>query len=164
MPGILMLAAETPSLWQHVRAISSVTDQGPVLASFVKNVMKDGAKNLGIIATNQIGTLQMKDRYIAAAKELGMKVVDVQVVEQNQSTFTAELLNLQKAHVENLAILTGLEVVGILRDAKALNYQPRFTGAQWLIDSYSQAARNLMDGIMGVQGMASRDATAYPAF
>jgi branched-chain amino acid transport system substrate-binding protein len=162
-PVLLELSADTPpASWTYAHVISSSAQVGQSLATFVKNVMQDGTKKLGVIYLNT--QPEAKDIYVDAAKGLGMNVVDSEAISPNQATFTAQLVRLKNAGAQNVAVFAGSEVIGILRDAKALSYQPDFTGGLWASDTFSGAAQSLMDGIKGLYLATTVDSPAYPSF
>ena len=57
-----------------------------------------------------------------------------------QGSFVAELSRLRSAGATTVVMLTGNESIGIVRDAKAMGYNPNFTGVFWTLDEFSQAA------------------------
>jgi branched-chain amino acid transport system substrate-binding protein len=146
----------------NVRVVNSFADAGPVLATFIKNHLQDGAKKLGVI--HIAGQQQVADGYVAEAKSLGMNVAVVKRIEDSQASFTSELLELRNAGVENVALLTGVEVLGILRDAKALSYSPRWVGLGWPIDEYAQAAPELLTGVYALSNETTSDTPAYAQY
>ena len=137
---------------------------GKTLASFVRNVLDDGHKKLGVIHANVPINNKGKDAYVAEAKALGMQVVAVEAVERNQSSFTPQLLRLRNAGVENLAIIATVEALGILRDAKAIGYTPRFTGFFWGFDFITQAAGPTATGATTLRFVATIDTPEFKEF
>jgi branched-chain amino acid transport system substrate-binding protein len=163
VPAILTIASlRYASRSSDVKIVNSFADSGPALATFIKNHLNDGGKKLGVI--HIAGQQQLTDGYLAEAKSLGMNVAVVKKIEDSQASFTSELLELRNAGVENVALLTGVEVFGILRDAKALNYSPRWVGLGWPIDEYAQAAPELLKGVFALSNEATSDTPAYAEY
>ncbi len=151
--------------WTHTyTVITSSVDQGRSLASFVKNKLGDGGKKLGVMYIGQPVYTVGKDAYVARAKELGLNIVAQERLETNQATFTAQLLRMRDAGVENIAIMATIEAVGILRDARALGYEPHFTGIVWLFDFITQAARDTARGASGLRYNATIDSPAFARY
>jgi branched-chain amino acid transport system substrate-binding protein len=163
VPTVLTIAGLplSPS-WTQVKIINSLADAGAPMASLVKNVMKDGDKKLGTFYIENNKSLNAG--YVAAAKEAGMTVGPIKRVEDNQSSFTSELLEMKNAGVQNIALNVGIEVFGILRDAKALNYAPHWVGAGWGIDEYAQAAGQLLQGVYTLSNNATSDSPGMRQF
>ena len=134
------------------------------LASFVKNVQKDGSKKLGVIHINQAYFKRIADRYVAEAKRLGMTVSIVQPVEENQSSFVSEMRRMQEAGVGNVALIVALEAVGIWRDSNAIGYSPRWAAMILTLDFLTKAARNLASGVQGLRPYATVDTPAFQKF
>jgi hypothetical protein len=53
------------------------------------------------------------------------------------------------------------EVVGILRDARAIDYAPNWTGNYWVTDENAAAYRGLIDGIKAIRNYSSTNAPAF---
>lgn len=134
------------------------------LASFVKNVDKDGDKKLGVIHINQAYYKRIADSYVAEAKRLGMNVARVEAVEENQSNFVAEMRRMQGAGVENIVLVVALEAVGIWRDSRAIGYSPTWTAMILTLDFLTKAARNLATGVRGLRPYATVDTPAFAKF
>jgi branched-chain amino acid transport system substrate-binding protein len=134
------------------------------LASFVKNVDKDGKKKLGVIHINQAYYKRIADRYVAEAKHLGMNVAVVQPVQENQSSFVSEMQRMQQAGVENVVLVVALEAVGIWRDSRAIGYSPRWTAMILTLDFLTKAARDLATGVRGLRPYATVDTPTYAKF
>lgn len=151
--------------WRHTYTYLPLAQTtGRTLASFVKNAMGDGAKKLGVIYLNNPLYGKAKDAYLGEAKALGLRVVATEAVEVNQGSFTPQLLRLRNAGVENLALIVTFEALGILRDAKALNYQPHVTGFYWAYDVIARAAGPTATGARTLRFNATVDSPRYRDF
>ena len=156
---------DLPEDWRHTYTfIPSAEDHARTLGTFVKNVMHDGDKKLGIIYLTPTIYAASKRAYEAEARSLGMDVVATEAAEPNQASFTPQLIRLRDAGVENLAIMATFEATGILRDARALGWRPRITGAFWHYDLVTQAARDLAEGAMAVREFVTTDGEAFKRF
>jgi branched-chain amino acid transport system substrate-binding protein len=166
-PSLYATAARRLSgRWRHSYQIASgFDDEGATLASFVKDVMGDGDKKLGVIYVNQGSFVDTSTAYVAMAKRSGMNVVDVEVGEPNQASFTPQLLHLREAGAENVAVIAAVEAMTVMRDAKALGYQPHWTGGRGITnDAIVLAARDLYRGIRGLRPTAAADSPAFKAY
>jgi len=167
VPSILDVAQDAPpsgtAAWQYVHTITSNPSAGPVLATYVKNVLHGGNEKLGVIYVEGESN-QVEQGYVAKAKALGMDVVDVEGIQPNQSNDTAELVRLKDAGAQNVAILTGLEALGVLGGAKALDYSPVWTGEGWPLDDYAKADPTLLTGVQAIEENATDDSPAYAGF
>jgi branched-chain amino acid transport system substrate-binding protein len=145
------------SLWG---VFASAEASGRANARFVQTQLGGSSKKLGVIYTK--GTVHeiAAQAYIAEARKLGMTVVDSEVIEQNQATYTSQVLRLQQSGADVVAIMALLETVGILRDAKAIGYAPQWTG-EGVLDLISTAARDLAKGMKGVRYAGTVDSAAF---
>jgi ABC-type branched-subunit amino acid transport system substrate-binding protein len=150
--------------WSHVRSLFLQSHRGVLVARYVKGGLGDGNKKLGVIYVNTAATEVAKNGYVAEAKRLGMTVVQVEAVQTNQASFTSELLRLKNAGAENVAMFVNTESIGVLRDAKLLGYEPRFTGVSWCVDEFSTAGGGLYEGIKCLRSFATTETPAYQAY
>lgn len=151
--------------WENVYTyLASSTAQGKSLPSFVRNVMGDGDKPLGVMHRAAPAYSVGKDAYVEAAQEEGLDVVRVEAIEQNQSSFTPQLLRMQNDGVGNIAIMAVLEAAGIMRDAAAMNYQPNFTGFVWVYDFVTQSAGPPAHGAQALRYSATVHSPRYDEF
>jgi ABC-type branched-subunit amino acid transport system substrate-binding protein len=150
--------------WKHVISMNDDGKQAAALASFIKNVIGDGAGKVGIIAVNDPIHLAAKSQLSADLTRLHMTHVRDELVSVAQGSFVAELSRLRDAGATTVAILTGNEAIGIVRDAKAINYSPHFTGVLWTLDEFSQAAGALWSGIKAIRVWPTTDSPAYASY
>jgi branched-chain amino acid transport system substrate-binding protein len=165
MPTLVLGGSEIVSKWRHVHVLTLGKDGATNAASFLKNSLGDGAKKIGLIyVKNAFDGERIKNAFVARTKALGVNVVDAEPIQQNQASFVGELQNLRAKGAETVVIYAVLEVLGILRDARALNYAPHWIGITWTVDTLSKAARNVMDGIHGVRLYATVNSPAYKSY
>ena len=165
--GVTNLAyvSDRERAWRHTYTVATgATDQGRSLASFVKNVMGDGGRKLGVIYLTPKAYVATKDAYVSAARALGLKVVDTEAIEPNQASFTPQLLRLRDAGATNVAIIATTEALGVLRDAKSLGYTPHWAAADWVFDFFSEAARDLAKGVQGLRFSVTTDGPAWTKY
>lgn len=158
------VGAPNPSWKNSYYMIPSSIDQGRSLGSFVKNVLGDGDKKLGVFHLAAPVYSLGKDAYAAEAKRLGMDVVAVEQIEPNQGSFTSQLVRMRDAGVENIAIVATIEAIGILRDARVMSYAPKFTGIVWQFDFITQTARDTAKGATGLRYSVTVDTAAFKQF
>jgi len=148
--------------WKFVRVVNDEHDSGAVLAAFVKNVVKVGNEKLGALYTPSVANWLAA--YQSGLERLGLTLTDKEQIESNGASFTAQLVRLRNAGVQNVAIFGGVEVIGILRDAKALGYAPGWTGTGWAVDDFSQLLRSAMTGVTAIHEFATADSPAYQPY
>lgn len=161
---LAVLPAIDPDLTTAYTILPATTDQGSSLASFVKNVMGDGERKIGVIHLKPPAYVQGKDAFVNEARKLGMDVVAQEAIEENQASFTPQLIRIRDAGAETVAIIATYEAAGILRDAKAIGYEPHWTGIVWLFDFVSQASGGTASGARGLRFSATIDSPVYGEF
>jgi ABC-type branched-subunit amino acid transport system substrate-binding protein len=103
--------------------------QAAILPEFIKNVLRADTKRIGIVYEGTSTAKAAKEAFKAKAASLGEKVVFEQPIATNQATCANEVSNLQAQRVELAFMMNGpLGAICMLRDAKALGYQPMWTG------------------------------------
>lgn len=152
--------------WHTVFASQPLGVQfGRGLASFVHGPVGDAHAKIGVIYLHEAFAESQRDGFLAVAKQLHLNVVKVEAVEPNQSSFTSQVLSMRNAGVTHMVLLVALEVLGIMRDANAINYHPHVSGALWpSFDFVSQAGQRLLAGAWGLRYVATLDSPAFAAF
>jgi ABC-type branched-subunit amino acid transport system substrate-binding protein len=97
---------------------------------------------------------------VAEVENLGMEISANETVDPGATSFTPQLQRLQDAGVENVAVFATAEVIGILRDAAAIGYEPRWTGAIWGYDFVSAAAQQAAQGTTSLMPHSGADVDA----
>jgi ABC-type branched-subunit amino acid transport system substrate-binding protein len=135
----------------HVFAVTAyIRRQAVMLPQFIKNELGAGGKRIGIVYEGTSTAKHAKDAFKAKATELGLNVVFEQPIAQNQSTCANEVANLQTRRVEVAFMMNGpLGAICMLRDARAMNYLPTWTGvgASWNFNVVATASGGTADGI-----------------
>jgi ABC-type branched-subunit amino acid transport system substrate-binding protein len=163
-PNLAFLSQADPT-WRNTFTFEPTTeDNGRVLADFIPNKMGDADKKIGVMYLNLGAYAAGKNAFVAAAKTRGLNVVATEAVEPSQASFTPQLLRLRNAGVEHLVMIVTIEAVAVLRDAKALGYQPRFSGFYWMFDFIAQAAGPTANGAQGLKLTAPTDTQAFSQF
>jgi len=152
--------------WHTVYASQPLGPQfGRGLASFIQGPVGDGEAKVGVIYLHEAYSESQKNGFLAAAKSDGLNVVKVTAVEPNQPSYTSEVLSMRNAGVTHLALFVAADVLGIVRDTKAIHYSPHISGALWpTFDLVSQGGKGLLTGTWGVRYVATLDSPAYAAF
>jgi ABC-type branched-subunit amino acid transport system substrate-binding protein len=141
----------------------SAPEEGAVLATYIKSQMQGKGKNIGL--TYDIGTSdQSATEFENKAKAIGLKVTDIEGIVAGTSDLTPQVLKMQNAGVQVVALLGGSDSLSVLKAAAALKYTPTFTGAIWPIDAYAQAAPTLVQGMKALLQEATLTSPAYPAY
>jgi ABC-type branched-subunit amino acid transport system substrate-binding protein len=152
--------------WHTVFASQPLGVQfGRGLASFVHGPVGDASAKIGVIYLHEAFAESQRDGFLAVAKQLHLNVVKVQAVEPNQSSFTSEVLAMRNAGVRHMVLLVATEVLGIMRDANAINYHPHVSGVLWpSFDFITQGGRQLLSGAWGLRYVATLDSPAFASF
>jgi ABC-type branched-subunit amino acid transport system substrate-binding protein len=136
--------------------------QARPMVSFITNVIGDASGKTGVMYTNDPLNIAVKTGFVDEANKTGMKITHVEAVAPNQNSFVAELSRMRESGATTVALLVNTgEVLGILRDAKAMNFQPNWTGSYWPIDETSQGATALFEGIKVIRNYSSTNSPAY---
>lgn len=151
--------------WKYAYSPVDPYKWGFPLASFIRGVIGDKANKIGIIYLRDDPVmLTTRVGMIAGMKELGIEPAREEAVAAAQGSFVAEMSRMRSSGATSVAIITGNEVVGILRDAKAIGYSPHWTGAWWVTDEFSAAGGQLMTGIKAPRPYSTVNAPAYKAY
>lgn len=121
-----------------------------ILPGFIRNTLGGGGRKLGVVHEGGSTAIDAKNAFKAKATELGLDLAFEQPIAQNQSSCANEASNLQARGVEVVFLMNGpLGAICMLRDAKALNYRPTWTGvgASWTNNVVASAAGGGADGI-----------------
>lgn len=165
--GIPTLAFNLSSFnpkWRNVFSAGDPGEQARPMASFIKNVLGE-KKNVGVIVLNDPVNLSARDALVKELPQEGLTLVRQEVVAPNQGSFVAELNRLRSAGATSVALLVlSGEVLGILRDAKALGYQPKWTGSYWPSDETAVAGRSLFEGIRTLRNYSGSNSPGYARY
>jgi ABC-type branched-subunit amino acid transport system substrate-binding protein len=153
--------------WTHVRAIlSAPVSGGPRMVEFMHSRFFNatGAK-IGVVYNGDDVIFAPTFRtYLRAARAAHQNIVAIREVHTGQSSFISDMQAMRQAGAQVVVLLVNIEVVGILRDAKAIGYQPRWVGYEWCADEFAQAAGDLMSGIPCLRTAPPVNAPAYAAY
>ncbi|MHB8465368.1 MAG: ABC transporter substrate-binding protein [Acidimicrobiales bacterium] len=149
--------------WHYIRSVFSGDGEGDTLARFVlspQGLNRAGHK-LGIIYTEDTPPLKSAaNAFIAYARAKGAEVHAEKIV-TNQATFTAELQRMRDAGVDTVVMACVFESVGILRDAKAIAYNPAWTGYLFTADEVAAAGAQVFKGIKAPRVWPGADSRAF---
>ncbi len=137
--------------------------QATILPGFIKNALGGGAKRIGIVYEGTSTAKAAKEGFKAKAAQMGLQVVFEQPIAMNQSTCANEVSNLQARQVELVYMMNGpLGGICMLRDSKALNYRPTWTGVgvSWNFNVVAAASGGAADGIRTLASMTTLDTPA----
>ncbi|MEA3019306.1 MAG: branched-chain amino acid transport system substrate-binding protein, partial [Actinomycetota bacterium] len=130
VPELNFLADQVDPAWKFQHYAQSVNIWGRNAASLIQTVLKRGKTKIGVIYLQDLAYgFNAKDAFLGRAKELGLNVVGVEGVNQNQASFVAQLQRLQAKGAETVVSFVILEIIGLLRDARSLGFSPTWTGA-----------------------------------
>jgi len=129
--------------------------QAKTLPGFIQNVLGGGGKRIGIVYEGTSTAIDAKAAFKAEAGQAGLRVVFEQPIAQNQSACANEVANLQAHRVELVFMMNGtLGAICMLRDARALDYHPTWTGVgtSWSTNVVAGASGGGADGIRMLSG------------
>jgi branched-chain amino acid transport system substrate-binding protein len=153
--------------WHSIRSMFSGDGQGAALARFVVSPqgLNRGGHKLGIIYTDDSQPLiqTASNTFIAEAQAHGSEV-HAEKIATNQASFTAQLQRLRDAGVDTVVMACVFESVGILRDAKAIAYNPVWTGFLFNADEVAAAGAQFFQGIKAPRIWAGADSPAFQAY
>jgi ABC-type branched-subunit amino acid transport system substrate-binding protein len=152
--------------WTHVHGITSNSDEGHSLAQYV------GGSN-GIAKGSTVGLVYVADAPPMAATaaafkdeaaKLGLSVEEEKVA-TGQASFTAEVQRLKDAGVQTVVMTATTEALGVLRDAAAISFAPKWVGQYFVADEYSLATGPaLFQGVDGRRAWATTDTPAWTQY
>lgn len=157
-PAIQSTSDSRAPSWRYVRAVASA-ESAKTLGQYILGPVGGAGKKIGIIYSENYESY--KDATIEGVTGSGLEVVRSEPIARNQASFTSELLRLRQEGAEVVVIFANFEAVGILRDARAINYQPTWTGMLWVADELSRAGGDLMDGIKALRYWTTTDTDAW---
>jgi ABC-type branched-subunit amino acid transport system substrate-binding protein len=162
--GITTLAFNLSSFspaWKTVYSAGDAGKQTRPMASFIKNVLGEKEK-VAVIHTRDPLNAAARAALVDQIPKEGLKVVHEEAVAPSQGSFVAELNRTRASGAGAVALLVNTaEVLGLLRDAKALGYAPKWTGNYWPTDENTAAARPLFEGIKVLRNYASVNSPAF---
>jgi ABC-type branched-subunit amino acid transport system substrate-binding protein len=152
--------------WTYVRSVFAADGEGATLARYVaggQGLNRAGHK-IGLIYTSDHQqTSSPAGSFMREASRLGLSVT-AEKIATNQATFTAELERLRQAGVDTVAMICAFESAGILRDAKALAYNPVWTGMFFNADEVSAGGAALYEGIKAPRDWPGADSAAFQRY
>jgi ABC-type branched-subunit amino acid transport system substrate-binding protein len=152
--------------WRYIRSMFSANGAGGTLARFIPSAQGLGraGHKVGIIYVDDNPDLrEAANSFIAVGRQVGLEVHAEKIV-TNQPTFTAQLQRLRDAGVDTIAMGCVFESVGILRDAKALAYNPVWTGYLFNADEVAAAGAAVFQGIKAPRIWTGADSAAFQQY
>ncbi len=136
--------------------------QVTILPNFIRNVLGGSGKRIAVVYEGTSTTKNAKEAFKAKAAEAGLQVVFEQPIAQNQSTCANEVSNLQAKQVGLVVMINGpLGGICMLRDARALNYRPTWTGGiGWNFNVVAAASGRGADGIRTLTSITTLETPA----
>ncbi|WP_366922378.1 ABC transporter substrate-binding protein [Metallumcola ferriviriculae] len=131
---------------------ASYSDQARVILKYIKDNAQEEQPKVALIYNDTgFGKSPIADAE-AFAKEIGVEIVDKEVVDLKALDATSQLLNMDKAGA-NYAIIqeTSNATATILKDAKKLGLDTKFFGLNWTADEISlKLMGDAAEGYIGV--------------
>ena len=152
--------------WRYIRSIFSADGMGGTLARYVTSPqgLNRAGHKIGIIyVDDQPDELSAANAFMAAARQLGLQVYGEKIV-TNQPSFTAQVERLRNEGVDTVVMDCVFESVGIMRDAKALAYNPVWTGYLFNADEVAAAGAAVFQGIKAPRTVVGADSAAFQQY
>jgi ABC-type branched-subunit amino acid transport system substrate-binding protein len=152
--------------WTHVHGITSNQGGGISLARYIggANGIAKGSK-VGLVYTaDQPPMASTAASFKDEAGKLGLKVQEEKVA-TGQASFTAEVQRLKDAGVQTVVMTATTEALGVLRDAAAISFAPKWVGQYFVADEFSLAVGPaLFQGVDGRRAWATTDTPAWTKY
>jgi len=147
--------------WRNVYSAGDAGKQTKTLASFILHVINDHG-TVGIIHTNDPVNNTGHAALVAEMRRLGMTIGPDETVESGQSSFVGTMQKMQGGNATTVALIVNTnEITGLLRDAKAIGYNPNWTGNYWVTDENAASNRALFEGIRAVRNYSATNSQAF---
>lgn len=147
--------------------LAGFDDAGKIaLPGFIKNYLHDGSKGIGVLyrSDSPVYSTAAMD-FEAAAKAVGLRIVDTETVTSSQSDYTPEILHLQSSHAGVAAVFGDTEITTAVRDAKSVGYSPDWVGPpSWSVDTFGAISPGLLNGIKTIRAITTANSPAYQQF
>lgn len=163
IPMIVQFQSALDEDWSWIKGMTYGPTTGRSLPSFLRSRL-EGELKAGIIYVNQPLFSSGADGFREAAPQQGIEVVAEQAIQEGQTSFVAELARIRDAGANVVVLYVFSEIIGIMRDASAIGYEPHFTGTGFHIDEFTQGARDLMSGVTALRPFATVDSPRYEKF
>jgi ABC-type branched-subunit amino acid transport system substrate-binding protein len=154
--------------WTHVHTISTTTTDGASSARYVggaNGIVKPGSK-VGVVYTADGPSFSsFASGFKDQAAKLGLTVVEEKLT-TGQASFTAEVRRLKDAGVQTVVMTASTEALGVLRDANAISFAPKWSAELGFdADEYSVAVGTaLLQGMAGRRPWATTDTPAWTQY
>lgn len=132
---------------------ASYSDQGRAVLSWIKENHKGGNPTVALLYNDTAFGRSPVEDMKAYAKEIGVEVVDEQVIDVKATEAQSQLLNMKKKNPDYAIIQqTWGAASTILRDAKTLGIDTQFIGLNWAAGEglIKTAGADVAEGYMGV--------------
>ena len=123
--------ANQPSVFT---VLSTIEEHARGLVGFMAGRLHVGSKICFFVTNTNLWRSAVVPALKSEAKKRGVTIPVIAETETTQTSFTAQLKQMQDAGCTGVGMFTVLEEVGIVRDAKTLNYHPTFSGDEWTVD------------------------------
>lgn len=160
VPSLVNFVDQVDPNWTLVHYIGSVSSYGATMADLIDEAVpnaKVGVMFLRDLAYGFEGEASFTER----AKEIGLDIVATEGVATGQASFVPELQRIRSAGANALMMFITTDVVGVLRDAKSIDFRPRLGMTGFVVDTLAQT---IGDPLMGVLGARSYGTVESPAF
>jgi branched-chain amino acid transport system substrate-binding protein len=155
--------------WHNVIGGTLATLFSRAEVSFLKShYMNAGDKKIGIVYTGDVERYAAE--YNSTSAELraqGVQLVHAEKIAQNQTSFVSEMSRMKSSGAQVVLMYVGLEGAGIIRDARAIGFNPQFyagpnSGA--VSDLGAKSGGPQFQGVMGTRFYATTETPAYANF
>jgi ABC-type branched-subunit amino acid transport system substrate-binding protein len=153
--------------WTHIHSVGSNKDEGTALARYVggpNGIAKPGS-TVGLVYTADQPPMAATAAAFKDSAETSGLTVHEEKLSTGQASFTAEVQRLKDAGVQTVVMTATTEALGVLRDAAAISFAPKWVGQYFVADEFSLAAGPaLFQGVTGRRGWATTDTPAWTKY
>lgn len=137
-----------------------------ILPSFIANRLNARDAKIGVVFETTATGTSAKDAFREEAKRAGLDVVAEQPIAQNQAQCTNEVTNLQTRGVDLVAMFNGpLGAICMLRDSRALRFEPTWTGfGSWTLSLTAVASGGAANGIVAPSTITTLETPAGQSY
>lgn len=153
--------------WKYAIALFYLPAISPTVVSFLKSsYMNAGPNKIGIVYNESPGAVEEYKHMVEELQKQGLQFVHAEKTSNSQSSFVSEMSRMQASGAQTVMLLTSLEGPGIIRDSRAIGYNPQWYGggSGGSSDIGSKAGNELFQGVRGLRYVTTTETPAYAGY
>lgn len=143
---------------------SPVEDHARGLVNFMVDRLGQRSKICFFVTNTNLWRSAVIPTLREQAKKRGVEVPVIAETQYTQTSFVAQLKQMQDSGCTGVGMFTILESVGIVRDAKSINYNPVFSGDEWTFDVLVQGEYGAAGSFYGMKVLRLIGTADEPGF